>query len=159
MWYWKRFPSRAFPVISILALVLLLGVACGSAAPPAAEPADTSTEPQSTAQPTTAPVSDAQPTSAPASAEVAVHPGKLTWMVGGWGSANFDYTYDVGGSNNYLRFFSAFLVETNEKTELIPGIASEWGVSPDGKTWTVTVRDGVKFHDGTPVTAEDVLWT
>ncbi|HZA25888.1 MAG TPA: ABC transporter substrate-binding protein, partial [Dehalococcoidia bacterium] len=140
-------------------MVLLLATACGSAAQPDAQPADTSADTQPITEPTAAPVSDAQPTSPPASAEMEVHPGKLTWMVGGWGSANFDYTYDVGGANNYLRFFSAFLVETNEKTELIPGIASEWGLSEDGRTWTVTVRDGVKFHDGTTVTAEDVLWT
>jgi peptide/nickel transport system substrate-binding protein len=154
------FKSKPWGLLaSTLAMVLLLAVACGSAAQPDAQPADTSTDQQPIAQPTTAPVSDAQPTSAPAPADVAVHPGKLTWMVGGWGSANFDYTYDVGGANNYLRFFSAFLVETNEKTELLPGIASEWGLSEDGRTWTVTVRDDVKFHDGTPVTAEDVLWT
>src|SRR5262249_50065776 len=39
------------------------------------------------------------------------------------------------------------------------GIASKWEGSADGLTWTFTIRNGVKFHDGTEVTAEDVLWT
>ena len=43
--------------------------------------------------------------------------------------------------------------------ELVPGIASEWGLSTDGLTWTFTIREGVKFHDGSEVTPEDVLWS
>jgi peptide/nickel transport system substrate-binding protein len=42
---------------------------------------------------------------------------------------------------------------------IIPGIASEWEISSDGLTWTLTIRKGVKFHDGTEVTAEDVVWS
>jgi peptide/nickel transport system substrate-binding protein len=42
---------------------------------------------------------------------------------------------------------------------MIPGIATDWSVSSDGLTWTVTIRDGVKFHDGSDLTAEDVAWT
>ncbi len=42
---------------------------------------------------------------------------------------------------------------------IIPRIASKWEVSSDGLTWTLTIRKGVKFHDGKDVTAEDVLWT
>jgi peptide/nickel transport system substrate-binding protein len=42
---------------------------------------------------------------------------------------------------------------------MIPGIATDWGVSADGLTWTVTIRDGVKFHDGSDLTAADVAWT
>ena len=41
----------------------------------------------------------------------------------------------------------------------VPGIASEWGLSDDGLTWTFTIRKGVKFQDGKDLTAEDVLWS
>ena len=40
-----------------------------------------------------------------------------------------------------------------------PGLASKWTTSSDGKTWTFTVRSGVKFSDGVPLTAADVAYT
>jgi peptide/nickel transport system substrate-binding protein len=40
--------------------------------------------------------------------------------------------------------------------ELEPGLATAWQASPDGKTWTFTLRPGVKFHDGTDFNAEAV---
>jgi peptide/nickel transport system substrate-binding protein len=40
-----------------------------------------------------------------------------------------------------------------------PGLASKWTTSPDGKTWTFTVRNGVTFSDGEPLTAADVAYT
>ncbi len=33
------------------------------------------------------------------------------------------------------------------------------GISPDGKVWTIKIRQGVKWQDGAPLTAEDVAWT
>jgi ABC-type transport system substrate-binding protein len=80
-------------------------------------------------------------------------------MIAGWGNGRFDYAFGVGGGNNYARIMQGFLIATNDKAQLIPGIATEWGISSDGKTWTVTVRDGAKFHDGTALKAEDVWWT
>ena len=38
----------------------------------------------------------------------------------------------------------------------IPGLATSWEVSGDGLTWTIHLREGVKFHDGTPFNAEAV---
>lgn len=40
-----------------------------------------------------------------------------------------------------------------------PALATKWTTSPDGKTWTFTVRKGVKFSDGVPLTASDVAYT
>jgi peptide/nickel transport system substrate-binding protein len=40
-----------------------------------------------------------------------------------------------------------------------PGLATEWTSSEDGLTWTITTREGVTWHDGTPFTAEDVEFT
>ncbi len=37
-----------------------------------------------------------------------------------------------------------------------PGLATSWDVSDDGMTWTFHLREGVTFHDGTPLTAEAV---
>jgi peptide/nickel transport system substrate-binding protein len=40
-----------------------------------------------------------------------------------------------------------------------PWLAKSWTSSPDGKTWTFTLNDNVKFHDGMPLTSEDVKFT
>jgi peptide/nickel transport system substrate-binding protein len=43
-------------------------------------------------------------------------------------------------------------------TELAPGLATEWEISPDAKTYTFTLREGVTFHDGEPFNAEAVCF-
>jgi peptide/nickel transport system substrate-binding protein len=40
-----------------------------------------------------------------------------------------------------------------------PALATEWRTSPDGKEWTFNIRQGVRFHDGNPLSAADVQWT
>lgn len=40
-----------------------------------------------------------------------------------------------------------------------PGLAESWKGSDDGLTWTYTLRDGLKWSDGEPLTADDVAWT
>jgi len=41
-------------------------------------------------------------------------------------------------------------------TDVEPALATRWSVSRDGLVWSFTLRDGVKFHDGTPLTAPEV---
>jgi len=43
--------------------------------------------------------------------------------------------------------------------EFVPELASEWSSSDDGLTWTMTIIDGATFHDGEPLTAEDVAFS
>ena len=52
------------------------------------------------------------------------------------------------------------LVRTNRATqEIEPSLAEKWTVSPDNTTYTLTLRDGVTWSDGTPFTSADVLFT
>ena len=51
------------------------------------------------------------------------------------------------------------LVEPDENLEMQPALAESWEVSPDELTWTFRLRDGVVFHDGTPLTADDVVFS
>jgi peptide/nickel transport system substrate-binding protein len=80
-------------------------------------------------------------------------------MIGGLGNERFDFAFGVGGGNNYARIMQGFLVAVTRDAQLVPGVASQWSVSEDGNTWSFTIRDGVKFHDGQPLTAEDVNFT
>ena len=60
----------------------------------------------------------------------------------------------------FARLTQATLVRLNRATgELEPRLAREWTVSPDGLTWTVKLREGVRFSDGLPFTSSDVLFT
>lgn len=71
----------------------------------------------------------------------------------------------VGGTIEgklYLTLLYDHLIDLDESgTELDEenSIASGWSESPDGLTWTFEIRDGVAFHDGSPLTAEDAAFS
>ena len=50
------------------------------------------------------------------------------------------------------------LIFRNYELKLLPGLATEWK-QVDPTTWRFTLRQGVKFHDGTPFTADDVIFS
>ncbi len=51
------------------------------------------------------------------------------------------------------------LVALSPDLKIAPWLAEKWEVSPDGKTYTFYLKKGVKFHDGTELTADDVVFT
>ena len=51
------------------------------------------------------------------------------------------------------------LVEPDENLEMRPALAESWEVSGDQLTWTFHVRQGVTFHDGSPFSADDVVYS
>lgn len=50
------------------------------------------------------------------------------------------------------------LVKAAPDGSIIPALAEEWEISPDGLTYTFTLRQGVKFHNGRNLTPEDVVY-
>ena len=52
-----------------------------------------------------------------------------------------------------------YVIEQDPDGNLVAGLATEWDASDDGLTWTFTIRDDVIFHNGDPLTAEDVAWS
>ncbi len=51
------------------------------------------------------------------------------------------------------------LVQWSPDNKIVPCLAEQWSVSPNGLTYTFHLRPNVKFQDGTPVTASDVLYS
>lgn len=68
----------------------------------------------------------------------------------------------VSDSSNRLSIiFNIYeaLVKTDESGEYRPGLAEDWEVAEDARTWTFHLRDGVRFHNGQVMTAADVVAT
>ncbi len=60
----------------------------------------------------------------------------------------------IDGANTIITIFEPLLL-INENNEVIGGQAESWEASEDGLTWTFTMRDGLKWSDGTDLTAKD----
>jgi peptide/nickel transport system substrate-binding protein len=137
---------KRLSLLITLLLVALLLVACGASSEP--EPAKE--EPAAT--PTPAPT--AEPTKPP---EPAVG-GTLVFAL-----SNEPTTLDVHLSAEVYdigQYIGASLLSKDLETgEYIPYLAEEWSVSEDGLSYEFKLREDVKFHDGSPLTAHDYAWT
>ena len=67
---------------------------------------------------------------------------------------DYDPATTLGGGDKLV--FSG-LVSLNPKLELMPDLAEKWEISADGTTYTFHLRLNAKFHDGKPVTTQDVI--
>ena len=66
--------------------------------------------------------------------------------------------HNLSPNNAFARHIFDRLVQTDDKQRLHPGLALSWEPLND-TTWEFKLRQGVKFHDGSPFTADDVLFT
>ncbi|MGE8127665.1 ABC transporter substrate-binding protein [Methylobacterium sp. NPDC080182] len=78
-----------------------------------------------------------------------------------WGVATEPSCFDPHRSSQQAAFFVArnyidSLVAKRADGSFAPWLATEWSITPDGLTYTFTLRDGVIFHDGVPLDAEAV---
>ena len=60
-------------------------------------------------------------------------------------------------SRNHGYMIYDTLFGTDEKNQVKPQMVEEWSASPDNRLWTFKLRKGLEFHDGKPVTSEDVV--
>ena len=74
--------------------------------------------------------------------------------------AGFDPAYGWGaGEHTHEPLIQSTLTTTTADLKIGKDLATEYSVSEDGLTWTVTIRDDVKFTDGEILTAADVAFT
>jgi peptide/nickel transport system substrate-binding protein len=93
-----------------------------------------------------------------AGANVAVKPGgtlKLGMSPGPTTEIDPIKVADEGGLG-VMSQSGEFLAFSDNKLKLQPRLAESWKPNGDGSVWTFKIRQGVKFHDGTPMTAQDV---
>ena len=63
---------------------------------------------------------------------------------------------DLNSTRVIKRLFEGLTAQELGTYKIIPGLAQSWDISKDGLTYTFHLRPNVKFHDGTPLTAEAV---
>src|SRR5271166_2080304 len=65
-----------------------------------------------------------------------------------------------GPSRDVIRRMTADLIRINRSTQMTePALATSWKASPDKRRYTLTLRRGIKFSDGQPFDADDVVFS
>ena len=75
--------------------------------------------------------------------------------------SNLDIRETAGAALDQILIDNVYqgLVSRTPDQKIEPELASDYKVSPDGLTYTFTLRDGVTFHNGSPLTVDDVVWS
>jgi peptide/nickel transport system substrate-binding protein len=139
---------------ALFAASAILVAACGGSTP--------STAPASQAPASQAPASEAPATEAPASQDAGAPKPGGTLVVAIPGDIDKTEVSLISDANS--SYVAQQVVETLVTLEpgtgdvLVPALATEWTVSPDGLTYTFKIRENVTFHDGTPLDAEAVVF-
>jgi len=70
------------------------------------------------------------------------------------------YAYDTPSAGQIQNIYDALVKFDDDSTsEFVPSLATDWTISEDGKTYRFRIREGVSFHNGTPLTPEDVEYS
>lgn len=100
--------------------------------------------------------------SAPSSASASDAPSQVvvTMTPSSEPAAGFDPLVGWGaGEHVHEPLIQSTLIATDDHLEFVNDLATTYGCSDDGMTWTFTIRDDVRFTDGEPLTAADVAFT
>jgi peptide/nickel transport system substrate-binding protein len=133
------------------------------AAKPAEAAKPTEAAKPAAAAPTTAPAAAAKPTEAPkpaAAAPAASAANTLTFLWGG-DTDKLDPPAMTAqeGFIATTAIYEGLVKYKLDSTDVEPALAEKWDISSDGMVYTFHLRQGVKFHDGSPLTAEAVAFS
>ncbi|MEO1396309.1 MAG: ABC transporter substrate-binding protein [Cyanobacteria bacterium J06634_5] len=82
---------------------------------------------------------------------------QIVLAIGGESEEGYDPTLGWGRYGSPL--FQSTLLKRDQDLNIVNDLATDYSVSGDGKTWTVTLREDAVFSDGEPLTAADVAYT
>ncbi len=149
-----RFFGIPFLIAALTSLMLVVAIACGSSSESEATQ-DSSGEASATSVPVA--------TSAPAASVPAsvTRQEKLTIAITDMGNETPTVWQEYAFGKAYMRFLYDAFTGTNDAGEVdkTTGAAIDWSMSADAMDWTFTLRDDIKFHNGDPLTAEDVKFS
>ena len=151
--------SFAVPACCIV-LALILS-ACGGGTTPTVAPAQPTqapaVQPTAAMQPTAPPA--VQPTEPPTA--VPAPSGPVILKVGWTGKPDTLNPAYAFLSESYVIFDLVYNSLTREDPtgKYVGNLAKDWKKSDDGLTWTYTLKDNIKWHDGTSFTADDMAWS
>ncbi|MEJ2709554.1 MAG: ABC transporter substrate-binding protein [Anaerolineales bacterium] len=140
-------------LIFVLVLLSLLLAACGSGPAEQAAPAATTSETGMESSGQEAPEPSSGETSGPKTGGTLQVAFQNEWAGLDPHTVSSYSSYQI--LNNVLEGLTTF----DDDLNLQPGLAESWEQSEDGKTWTFQLRQGVKFHNGREMTADDVKWS
>jgi peptide/nickel transport system substrate-binding protein len=142
-----RYGTRTIAAVAALIGVAALSQGVGATTtPPDSTPADGSAAPETSAAP---------------AVDFEVDPDASVVVGFAVEPTNLDIIHQSGAQTEQLllgNVYETLLTATNTG-EIGPGLASAWETSEDGLTVTLTLQDGVSFHDGSPLTAADAAWS
>ncbi|SUZ57192.1 uncharacterized protein METZ01_LOCUS10046 [marine metagenome] len=141
-----------FLVAALMAFILILASACSSSS-------DSDESTSSDTSPSSAPIATTAPaTSVPA---VVKPQGKLTVALTDLGNETPSVWQEYAFGKAYMRMLFDAFNGTNDAGEMDKGngASKEWSMSEDAQTWSFTLRKNIKFHNGDPLTAEDIKFS
>lgn len=155
-----RLNRRLFKVLPFFVVLAFLVAACdtgGSATPTTAPAAPTEAAPTEAAPAATNTTASSNTGNAPTMKDAS------TLVIGAGGDAQTmdpAWAYDTASAAVIYNVYESLLFMKRDKTsEFVPMLATKWDISSDGKTYTFTIRKGVKFHEGQDLTPEDVAFS